>query len=167
MQLCINGHPHRVVEHTAGQVGIKPVSYTHLPLCPKATPAMAAGIMEVPAWAFATVRWNAGSKKGNGKKMCIRDRYYGINALSNNLIMVDRKLLKNPNGLILGTPGSGKSFSAKREIANCFLLTSDDAVSYTHLQRDNEPVHYRVELLFQSEDVCGIRQTKGLGARCV
>ena len=52
--------------------------------------------------------------------------YYGINALSSNLIMVDRKLLKNPNGLILGTPGSGKSFSAKREIANCFLLTSDE-----------------------------------------
>ena len=51
-----------------------------------------------------------------------------INALSNNLIMVDRKLLKNPNGLILGTPGSGKSFSAKREIANCFLLTSDDVI---------------------------------------
>ena len=60
--------------------------------------------------------------------MCIRDRYYGINALSNNLIMVDRKLLKNPNGLILGTPGSGKSFSAKREIANCFLLTNDDII---------------------------------------
>ena len=54
--------------------------------------------------------------------------YYGINALSNNLIMVDRKLLKNPNGLILGTPGSGKSFSAKREIANCFLLTTDDVI---------------------------------------
>ena len=44
--------------------------------------------------------------------------YYGLNALSNNLIMVDRKKLKNPNGLILGTPGSGKSFSAKREITN-------------------------------------------------
>ena len=42
--------------------------------------------------------------------------------------MVDRKLLKNPNGLILGTPGSGKSFSAKREIANCFLLTADDVI---------------------------------------
>ena len=54
--------------------------------------------------------------------------YYGVNALSNNLIMVDRKLLKNPNGLILGTPGSGKSFSAKRGIANCFLLTSDDVI---------------------------------------
>ena len=60
----------------------------------------------------------------NGKEAL----YYGINALSNNLIMVDRKLLKNPNGLILGTPGSGKSFSAKREIANCFLLTNDDVI---------------------------------------
>lgn len=54
--------------------------------------------------------------------------YYGLNALSNNLIMVDSKLLKNPNGLILDTPGSGKSFSAKREIANSFLLTNDDII---------------------------------------
>lgn len=54
--------------------------------------------------------------------------YYGLNALSNNLIMVDRKMLKNPNGLILGTPGSGKSFSAKREIANAFLVTDDDII---------------------------------------
>ena len=54
--------------------------------------------------------------------------YYGLNALSNNLIMVDRKKLKNPNGLILGTPGSGKSFSAKREICNTFLVTDDDII---------------------------------------
>ena len=54
--------------------------------------------------------------------------YYGLNALSNNLIMVDRKKLKNPNGLILGTPGSGKSFSAKREITNAFLVTDDDII---------------------------------------
>ena len=54
--------------------------------------------------------------------------YCGLNALSNNLIMVDRKLLKNPNGMILGTPGSGKSFSAKREIANVFLVTDDDII---------------------------------------
>ena len=54
--------------------------------------------------------------------------YYGLNALSQNLIMVDRKKLKNPNGLILGTPGSGKSFSAKREIANSFLVTDDDII---------------------------------------
>ena len=60
----------------------------------------------------------------NGKEAL----YYGLNALSNNLIMVDRKLLKNPNGLILGTPGSGKSFSAKREITNAFLVTDDDII---------------------------------------
>lgn len=54
--------------------------------------------------------------------------YYGLNALSNNMIMADRKQLKNPNGLILGTPGSGKSFSAKREIVNVFLITLDDII---------------------------------------
>ena len=54
--------------------------------------------------------------------------YYGLNALSNNMIMVDRKKLKNPNGLILGTPGSGKSFAAKREILNVFLITDDDII---------------------------------------
>ena len=54
--------------------------------------------------------------------------YCGLNALSNNLIMVDRKWLKNPNGLILGTPGSGKSFAAKREITNVMLLTDDDVI---------------------------------------
>lgn len=52
--------------------------------------------------------------------------YYGLNALSNNLIQVSRKALRNPNGLMLGTPGSGKSFSAKREIIDVFLRTSDD-----------------------------------------
>lgn len=54
--------------------------------------------------------------------------YYGLNALSNNMILCDRKKLKNPNGLILGTPGSGKSFSAKREIVNVFLITLDDII---------------------------------------
>lgn len=54
--------------------------------------------------------------------------YYGINAISNNMIMADRKRIKNPNGLILGTPGSGKSFSAKREMVNVFLITNDDII---------------------------------------
>ncbi|WBW49321.1 ATP-binding protein [Peptoniphilus equinus] len=54
--------------------------------------------------------------------------YYGLNAISNNMIMIDRNKLKNPNGLILGTPGSGKSFSAKREMTNAFLITNDDII---------------------------------------
>ena len=54
--------------------------------------------------------------------------YYGLNTLSGNMILANRKQLKNPNGLILGTPGSGKSFSAKREIANAFLMTKDDII---------------------------------------
>ena len=54
--------------------------------------------------------------------------YYGLNALSNNMILCNRKKLKNPNGLILGTPGSGKSFAAKREITNIFLITDDDII---------------------------------------
>lgn len=54
--------------------------------------------------------------------------YGGLNALSNNIIMVDRKWLKNPNGLILGTPGSGKSFAGKREISNVMLVTMDDVI---------------------------------------
>jgi len=51
--------------------------------------------------------------------------YYGQNALSHNIIMADRKKLKNPNGLFLGVPGSGKSFAAKRELLNVFLATND------------------------------------------
>jgi len=56
-----------------------------------------------------------------------RTMYYGLNALSNNLIMASRsRSLPNPNGLILGIPGTGKSFSAKREMFNVFLTTKDD-----------------------------------------
>ena len=54
--------------------------------------------------------------------------YYGLNAISNNMIVADRKQLKNPNGLILGTPGSGKSFTAKREFVNVFFSTRDDII---------------------------------------
>ena len=57
--------------------------------------------------------------------------YYGINALSSNLIMVDRKLLKNPNGLILGTPGSGKRFFGKTR--DCQLFPADHRRHY-HLR---------------------------------
>ena len=51
--------------------------------------------------------------------------YYGMNALSHNVIMADRKKLKSANGLYLGSTGSGKSFAAKRELLNVFLSTQD------------------------------------------
>ena len=54
--------------------------------------------------------------------------YYGLNSLSNSIIKANRKSLKAPNGLIVGSSGSGKSFAAKREIANCFLTTEDDII---------------------------------------
>ena len=52
--------------------------------------------------------------------------YYGLNATSGNMILADRNKLKTPNGMILGTPGSGKRFSAKRSIVGVFLNTKDD-----------------------------------------
>lgn len=54
--------------------------------------------------------------------------YYGLNAISNNLITADRKTLRTPNGVILGTPGAGKSFSAKRELMSSFILSDDDII---------------------------------------
>lgn len=53
-------------------------------------------------------------------------QYYGMNTLSNNVIMVNRKNLVNPNGLIFGMPGFGKTFFIKREILDMFLKTTDD-----------------------------------------
>ena len=60
--------------------------------------------------------------------MCIRDRYYGLNALSGNMILLDRKQSRCPNGLVFGTPGSGKSMSCKREIAYVMLTTKDNVI---------------------------------------
>ena len=51
-------------------------------------------------------------------KRTSQNSYYGMNALSHNVIMADRKKLKSANGLYLGSTGSGKSFAAKREFAN-------------------------------------------------
>lgn len=76
--------------------------------------------------------------------------YYGLNALSRNLIFFNRYSLKSPNGVILGTPGSGKSFAAKREMINVLLndpnaevLIIDPEREYTPLAQgfDGEVVH--------------------------
>lgn len=54
--------------------------------------------------------------------------YYGVNQLSQNAIIANRKTLKNYNGLILGQPGSGKSFFAKNEIISTFLNCVNDQI---------------------------------------
>ena len=51
--------------------------------------------------------------------------YYGLNALSNNMILCDRKQLKN-EWAYLGNTGQRKILAAKREITNAFLITDDD-----------------------------------------
>lgn len=56
----------------------------------------------------------------------VNGQYYGMNSLSNNVIMVNRKKLVNPNGLVFGMPGYGKTFFVKREILDVFLKTTDD-----------------------------------------
>lgn len=65
--------------------------------------------------------------------------YYGLNAISKNLILFDRTASKNSNGIILGTSGSGKSFSAKREIFNVFL-SSDADVFIIDPEREYAPM---------------------------
>lgn len=52
--------------------------------------------------------------------------YYGLNAISNNLIMYNRLAAKNQNALIVGVSGSGKSFAAKREMAIVYLTTNHE-----------------------------------------
>ena len=68
-----------------------------------------------------------------------RGMYYGLNAVSRNLILFNRLNSKNANGVILGTPGSGKSFSAKREMINV-LLTTDDDIYVIDPEREYAPL---------------------------
>lgn len=67
--------------------------------------------------------------------------YYGMNAITKQMILINRKKLKNPNALILGVPGAGKSFSAKREIldrylrSGCIIIILDPENEYSDLVR--------------------------------
>ena len=54
--------------------------------------------------------------------------YYGQNSISRDLILADRWELLNANGFVLGVSGSGKSFTAKREMAALALSTQDDII---------------------------------------
>ena len=62
--------------------------------------------------------------------------YYGQNALTNEMIVYDRFEGMNPNGVILGKPGSGKSFSSKREIVHALLQSDRDEVYIIDPERE-------------------------------
>lgn len=63
-------------------------------------------------------------------------KYYGINSITKNILSLDRKQLKAPNGFVLGTPGSGKSFSVKREIVNILIQEERDEVIIIDPERE-------------------------------
>lgn len=81
--------------------------------------------------------------------------YYGLNALSNNMIMVDRKNLKNPNGLILGTPGC---FTGETKL----LLPDGRKVSFLELFAEKEEVFVN-SFDFQKQELV---KARGYDVRC-
>ena len=60
----------------------------------------------------------------NDKQGC----YYGINQVSKNINIGNRKKLINGNGFVFGVPGSGKSFFCKMEMGNVFLSGNDEII---------------------------------------
>ena len=81
--------------------------------------------------------------------------YYGLNALSNNMIMVDRKKLKNPNGLILGTPGC---FTGETKL----LLPDGRKVSFLELLEKKKEVLVN-SFDFQKQELV---KARGYDVRC-
>jgi hypothetical protein len=84
--------------------------------------------------------------------------YYGINAISHNLLMCNRKLLLNGNGFILGVSGSGKSFASKMEIAMAALFTDDDIIivdpehEYKTVSKDTVNTVLKYDMPVESKD---------------
>ena len=60
----------------------------------------------------------------NDKQGC----YYGINQVSKNINIGNRKKLINGNGFVFGVPGSGKSFFCKMEMGSVFLSGNDEII---------------------------------------
>lgn len=81
----------------------------------------------------AMVPWNMKEVRQEG------GRYYGLNAVSKNMILYDRTTGRNSSACILGVPGAGKSFSAKREMVNVLLSTRDE-IYCIDPQGENDPI---------------------------
>lgn len=81
-------------------------------------------------------------------------KYYGVNSITKNIISIDRKRLKAPNGFVLGTPGSGKSFSVKREIVNVLLRDDEDEVIIIDPEREYTVIakNFKGEIIKISSD---------------
>ena len=79
------------------------------------------------------------------------------------MILADRKTLKCPNGVVLGTPGSGKSFSCKREAADVYLHTTDDIL---FLDPENEYTSLCQQLSGQVIRLAPVSYTHLLTAGC-
>ena len=73
---------------------------------------------------------------------------YGFNKISGNPILMNRRNLKNGNGFIFGTPGSGKSMTAKQEMLTVLLSTPD-----TVLVIDPEAEYYPMAEMLGGEVV--------------
>ena len=61
---------------------------------------------------------------------------YGFNKVSKNLIIGNRKLLKNGNGMVFGVPGSGKSYNEKSEMGQVLCFSTDDIIVIDKAVRD-------------------------------
>ena len=66
--------------------------------------------------------------------------YYGLNAMSHNLIFFNRLSMDVGSGMILGTPGSGKSMGAKGEISNVLLRDPNSEVIVLDPEREYAPL---------------------------
>ena len=66
--------------------------------------------------------------------------YYGINAVTNQIVFIDRRNLMNPSGFFLGVPGSGKSFKAKEEIISVLMKYPEDDVIIIDPEREFSPL---------------------------
>ncbi len=62
--------------------------------------------------------------------------YYGLNQLSKNIIVYNRGISNNQNGVILGSPGAGKSFAAKMEMYQAFLNTKNSQIFIVDPERE-------------------------------
>ena len=91
--------------------------------------ALPYGVRRIDALRTLTTESTAVLMPFKAQEIC-HDRgvYFGQNAISRNLLFIDRRRLLNGNGFILGVSGSGKSFTAKREILNLAISTEDDII---------------------------------------